>query len=724
MPVAHGKGRIARFGLYEADLDAKELRREGRLVPLQEHPFVVLGALLESEGREVSREELRRRLWPDQGFLDFENGINTAVARLRQALGDSADNPRFVGTRPRHGYRWLTPIQWPAPPAGTEGVATGAASPVLAARRPRSRWLLLGGAALLLALGLVAGGRTVVHAIRSQRTEAAHLQSLDIHAPPGESLTGSFALSPKGTRVVALMAEGTPERSRLWVRPITNLAWQPLAGTEGASLPFWSPDERFVGFFAQGKLKTIDLQSGALSTLTEAPRGRGGSWGAKGVILFAPEVANSILAIPAAGGRATAVTELGDAPSHRFPCFMPDGDRFLYLALREDRDHSEIRWGRLSGPEGGRVATSNSGPLFGDPHYALFARRGTLLALSIDMASLGPVGRPSVIGEVGVYGEDGPTGLGAFSAGAGGALATMVLLKPPLHFVWIDRQGHARPAPGPPGDYTAMDLSHDGTRLAAVRIDARRRSSDLVVIDMRSGIQSEITNDAFPDAHPIWAPAGDELAFASLRSGEWTAWSVNSAAGGAQPRRIEGCSEVSAFFSDGQSAVCSRPLAETPEFWRVPLDPNGKPTLLVTVRVDEPPQAAVSPDGSRFVYSSAEGGRRLLFLRELRPGSEPIFLAAGENPHWRSDGRELYFLASGKLMAVTVPSKLPLEVAEPRPLFDAPGSAAGPLSDFPPQFAPSADGSEFLFAVPDPGESPPTIHYARPWITQGGPSAE
>jgi DNA-binding winged helix-turn-helix (wHTH) protein len=712
MPLT--SGRIARFGLYEADLDAKELRREGRLVPLQEHPFVVLGALLEADGREVSREELRRRLWPDRGFLDFENGINTAVARLRQALGDSADNPRFIGTRPRHGYRWLTPIQWPERPF----------SPQAAPRRPvLKRWLFV-GAALLLAFGLVAGGKTVAHAVRSHRPAPSRLESLDIHAPPGESLTGSFALSPKGTRVVALMAEGTPERSRLWLRPVTSLAWTPLAGTGGASLPFWSPDERSVGFFAEGKLKTIDLQSGAISTLADAPRGRGGSWGATGVILFAPEVSNPISAIPASGGPVTMVTELGDAPSHRFPCFLPDGERFLYLALREDRDRSEIRWARLGGPEGGRLALANSGPVFGDPHYVLFARGGALLGLSVDMANLGPAGRPSVIGDVGVYGEDGPTGLGAYSAGAGGALATMGLLKPPLHFVWIDRQGHLRPAPGPAGDYTAMDLSHDGTRLAAVRIDARRRSSDLVVIDMRSGIQSEITNDAFPDAHPIWAPTGEELAFASLRSGEWTAWRVNSASGGAEPRRIEGCSEVSAFFPDGQSAVCGRPLAETPEFWRVPLDPSRKPTLLVTVRVGEPPQAAVSPDGSRFVYSSAEGGRRLLFLRELRPGSEPILLAAGENPHWRSDGRELYFLASGKLMAVPVPSKLPLAIAEPRPLFDAPGSPRGPLSDFPPQFAPSADGSEFLFAVPDQGESPPTIHYARPWITESGPSGE
>lgn len=718
MPVAHGPRRIARFGLYEADLDARELRREGRLVALQEHPFVVLGALLEADGREVSRDELRQRLWPDQGFLDFENGINTAVGRLRQALGDAADNPRFIGTRPRHGYRWLTPIHWPALAAGVDGAPAGDAS--LAPRRRPSRWLLLGGAAVLLALGLIVGGRTLAHAVRSQSTAAPRLQSLDIHAPPGETLTGSFALSPKGDRVVALMAEALSERSRLWVRRVESVDWEPLAGTEGASLPFWSPDGRFVGFFAQGKLKTIALDSGAISSLAEAPRGRGGSWGATGVIAFAPEVANSILAIPAAGGRATAVTELGDAPSHRFPCFLPDGDRFLYLALREDRDHSEIRWGRLSGPEGGRVATSNSSPLFGDPHYVLFARRGALLGLSVDMTNLGPAGRPSVIGEVGVYGEDGPTGLGAFSAGAGGALATMGLLKPPMHFVWIDRQGHARPAPGPPGDYTAMDLSRDGKHLAAVRIDPRTRSSDLVVIDMRSGVQSEITDDAFPDAHPIWAPTGDDLAFASVRSGVWTAWQVNSAAGGAAPRRIESCSEVSAFFPDGRSVICGRPLAETPEFWQVPLDPNREPTLLVSVPIGEPPQAAVSPDGSQFVYSAAEDGRRLLFLRALRQGSRPILLGAGENPHWRSDGREIYFLSSGKLMAVAVPSKQTSEVSEARPLFDAPGSPGGPLSDFPPQFAPSADGTEFLFTVPAQGEPLPAIHYVRPWTADGG----
>lgn len=684
---------------------------------------MVLGALLEADGGEVSRDELRRRLWPDQSFLDFENGINTAVARLRQALGDSADNPRFIGTRPRHGYRWLTPIQWPVPLRVAQATALAEARttalPGKASRRSAPSWWLLAGPAVILAIGLMAGGKTLARGVRALRPATERPQSWDIPAPPGASLTGSFALSPKGTYVVAAISEGAPERSRLWLRSVASLAWSPLAGTEGAAMPFWSPDEQSLGFFAQGKLKTIEIQSGAISTLTDAPRGRGGSWSPKGMILFAPEVNNSIHAIPARGGPVAAVTELRDAPSHRFPVFLPDGERFLYLALREDRDRSEIRWGRLAGLEGGRVAMANSGPVFTDSHYVLFARGGALLSLSVDMTTLDPEGRPTVIGDVGVYGEEGPTGLGAFSAASDGALATMALLRPPLRLVWIDRLGRTRLAGGPRAAYTEMDLCRDGARLAAVRTDARRRSSDLVVIDLRSGVESEVTNDAYPDARPVWTPACDAIVFSSLRGGNWSAWRQDAQTRGKEPEKIAGCAEVLSFFPDG-SVVCRGPSTESPELWRVPLDSARKGALLVTVKTTDPPQATVSPDGSRLAYSSVEGGRRMLFLDDLRPGSEgrPIGLGTGENPKWRSDGEELYFLSSGRLMAVTVTSRSPMAVSDPGPLIEAPPVANDALTDFAPQFAAAPDGSEFLFAVPVQDEPVPTIHYVRPWIAE------
>ncbi len=154
MPTESGSGSVlARFGIFEIDLETEELRRAGRSVAIQQHSFLVLGALVERAGEEVTRDELRWRLWPDQEFLDFENGINTAVGRLRQALGDSAESPRYIGTRRGHGYRLLAPVVWidrapSPPPRPSEPVGESAVAIPPNATTGRRRWPLMLAAAL------------------------------------------------------------------------------------------------------------------------------------------------------------------------------------------------------------------------------------------------------------------------------------------------------------------------------------------------------------------------------------------------------------------------------------------------------------------------------------------------------------------------------------------------------------------------------------------------
>jgi Tol biopolymer transport system component/DNA-binding winged helix-turn-helix (wHTH) protein len=719
-PEPDARGPIARFGVFEVDLERGEVRREGRLVPLQRHSLVVLSALLEQAGEEVSREALRRRLWPGVDFLDFENGINTAVARLRQALGDSAEAPRFIATRRGLGYRLLLPVVWARPASESHDLQLDSAgspaelaapSPATTPRPARGRvWLFAGtvGIAVLLGVSLLFSWRRTTSDPPALLafSGAAPTDPLSVHAPPGENLTGSFALSPDGKWLAFVAGAETAEQSHLWLRSLDEVATRPLPGTEGAAMPFWSPDGGSVGFFAGGQLKTIDIRNGRTATITRAPRGRGGTWNAGGVILFAPNVDSGILSVAAGGGRPAPVTDVAGAASHRFPCFLPDGLHFLYLVLREDRDESEIRWGRLGGPETGRLLTAGSNAVYTRPGYLLFARGAALLAQSFDAGALRAVGPPIVVSEhVGVYGEEGPTGLGAFSVSADGALATTDVLRPPLRFSWFDRAGHRIGTGGPPGDYLSFDLAPDATHVAVSRFDSRKRSSDILTIDLRSGVETQVTDDPWPDAGVAWAPAGNRLAFTSLRDGTWAAF-VRDASQGDREQRVGACSGPDGWFPDGKYVLCERASEKGVTLWKVPVGVLGVPVPVVEAASWDA-QASVSPDGRWLAYTSDHAtGQREVYLIRLR-GSDPshvVSLGPGASPRWRGDARELFFLSGRTLVAVPVDTRVPTPFATQMPLFEAPLPPHDSLADLHAQFAVSPDGSRFLFATPTQSE--------------------
>jgi eukaryotic-like serine/threonine-protein kinase len=724
LPASGLPHRIAQFGVFVADLELGELRREGRPVPVQDHQLLVLAALLENPGAEVSRQELRRRLWPDQEFLDFENGINTAVGRLRQALGDSAENPRFIVTRRGHGYRFIAPVSW-STSEGSEDPAATVAVPLATAAPHQTSHLskksmtygLLLGAAILGTLGL--GIVWFWNSRRIARVESPPASLLDtadpilVHAPTGEALTGSFALSPSGTRLALVTSGATSEDSRLWLRSLDDMVTRPLPGTEGAAMPFWSPDERSLGFFAQGKLKTIDLRSERVAIVADAIRARGGTWGTSDVILFAKDTNSPILSVPARGGAVTQVTDLGGAPSHRFPFFLPDGQHFLYLVLREDRDQSEIWWARLGSPEGRRLFAANSQAAYSAQGYVLFARGSALLAQAFDRTRLEPIGKPFVLSEnVGVYGEEGPTGLGAFSVSSADVVAVGDLPRRPLSLMWFDRRGHRLGAVGPPVDYSALDLSPDGTRAVVVRFDPRKRSSDLSVIDLQSGLLTQITDDPWPDSNGVWDPTSKRLAFGSLRNSLWRGFIRDPSRESDEQSLPDGYLPES-WFPDGNSLLCST-VATPSALWKVPIGVEPATPLVFGLGFT---QGSVSRDGSWLAYSSDHDGRRKIFALALRSAlpSQPIVLGPGDAPRWRRDSRELFFLAGRTLMSVPVSVGSVPSFGRPQPLFDVSLPARDSLADFRVSFGVSADGSKFLFPISPTTEPQFAIQIVRHW---------
>ncbi len=723
---------VARFGVFEVDLSKGEVRRDGRPVALQRHSFLVLATLLERAGEEVSRDTLRGLLWPGVEFLDFENGINSAVARLRQALGDSADSPRFIGTRRGYGYRLLVPVTWVVPPDKasihqqvTRESAAPAAVVIVNAAEPRPRWRrpVLWGALVLaiLSVGLLVSWVSGLALLRSAPTASDPASTeavLSVYPQPGLTLTGSFALSPDGRRLVIVVAGETPEATRLWLRALDSVAERPLPGTEGAAMPFWSPDGRSIGFFAHGALKTIALESGRVVALAPAPRGRGGTWSAAGVILFAPDLDSAIWSVPAGGGPPVAVTDVAASPSHRFPSFLPDGLHFIYLVLREDRDASEIWWGRLGGPETGRLLTAGSNAVCTRAGQIFFARGSALFAQAIDAEALRPLGLPVLVGDrVGVYGEEGPTGLGAFSVSADGTVATTDVLRPAVRLSWFDRQGHQLPTAGPAGDFISFDLAADESHVTVARFDPRKRSSDLFTIDLRTGVQTQVTDDPWPDASVSSAPAGSRVAFQSLREGRWTSIVRDTSQVGAE-RRLGAYDSVDSWFPDAEHVLCERrPDAGGPgvTLWKVPVGrQEGAVPILQGASLDG--QARISPDGRWLAYTSdVAAPERQLYVVELGESANAggQSLGPGLSPRWRRDGRELFFLSKGRLMSVPVAATGTTPFGTAQPLFEPVLPPHDSLADFPMQFAVSGDGSRVLFAVPIESERSGPIRITR-----------
>lgn len=526
-----------------------------------------------------------------------------------------------------------------------------------------------------------------------------------MYAPPGETLSGSFALSPNGRRIVFVANRQLPQQSRLWLRDLDGVAERPLPDTEGASLPFWSPDGKHLGFFAHGRLETIDVESGRIAELAAARRGRGGTWNAAGVILYAPDINSPIMSVPATGGIPVAVTDRAGAPSHRFPSFLPDGRHFIYLVLREDRHASEIGWGRLGGGENGRVLAASSNAVCTGAGQIFFARESTLFAQALDFATMRPLGSPVVVSDrVGVYGEEGPTGLGAFAVSVDGVVAITDVLRPAVRLAWFDRRGHPLPTAGPAGDYIAFDLAADDVHVAAARFDARKRSSDIVTFDLRSGVQTQVTDDPWPDAGVTWAPKGSLLAFISLREGGWTAFLRDTAQGGDE-RRIGPCDSLDAWSPDGGQVLCKH-LSDTADgavpLWQLPVGGSHKPGLVLEdAGIDG--QARVSPDGHWLAYTRDEGlpdGQ--LYVAQMKSGRAAGRQSVGSGvcPRWRRDGGELFFLNGTRLMSVPVESRGVVRFGSPRVLFEAPLAPHDSLADFGVQFGVASDGTRFLIATP------------------------
>jgi Tol biopolymer transport system component len=578
------------------------------------------------------------------------------------------------------------------------------------------RWpLALGGVA---ALALVAGAAWSLNG----RPAPVDVAPIRFEIPPSIRVAenGSFALSPDGRRL-AFIGTGADGRFRMWERSLDSLEAKPIGGTEGEPDPsttlFWSPDSRFIGFYANGAVRRIDRSGGQVQIICRVPSiAVGGTWNQRDEIVVG-NVAGGLLRCPAGGGDPVLVAEPAETGSARtgdfFPVFLPDGRRLLYLRIsRTDPSIVGLYLADLDRPATAQSKTRLIETGFGarfartaDGHgHILFVRNRGVWAVPFDTRQLVTTGEPVMIVE----------SVGTFRDGAFFDTNGSVLVHrggtPDFRLAWRDRRGADLGAVGEPGQYTAVALSADGQRAAVTRDNkVNRGDNDLWLVDLQRNTTTPFTSDAFGESVPAWTPDSRSLVYATgIGRGDIRQRMLDGGQGSIllHGRDID-AGDVNPLFTTMSIGANGNWLAFAVEargstrydIWKLRLRPTASAASPMVQDERDQTQPSLAPDGEWLAYMSNESGTSQVMVRPLRldtdgvpaPGA-PIVVSrgGGRSPRWRADSQELYFQGTdGGIMAVRVDAG---SIGEPARLFSMQGALA--------EWGVAPNGERFLFGIP------------------------
>ena len=595
----------------------------------------------------------------------------------------------------------------------------------LAARPSRERiaWSVAGvlGAAAIGMLALAYAGYL------TPRPDQPILYRTALNLPEGASMEGvatgrRVALSPNG-RLVAFVAAGGNRERFLWVRKVDALTALPLAGTEGASNPFWSPDSRFIAFVAQGRLRKIEAAGGPPITLAPEAVALGGSWSRDDVILFLPRP-GPLYRIGASGGTPDVVTKL-DKDTHSDPVFLSDNRRFLYqVSDLSNRGTGGIYVGDLNAQEPPkRLLSVNSNAIVADG-YLLFARDRTLMAQRFDERRLELSGAATVVGddlEIGSL----PVA-GSFSASATGTLAYRTgAIGVRTQLAWFDRKGTQLSAVGDAIDQMTVALSPDGARVVVSSLDTTRNTRDLSIIDLkRNNLRTRFTFDAADDMSPVWSHDGRDVFFASRRRGRLDIFRKPASGAGDEAELLPDDQNnlyPGSVSRDGKFLLYfnGNALSRTGnDLWVLPLTDKGKRQSFMQTEFNEL-YGTFSPDGRWVAYVSTESGRPEIYVARFPAGGGKwqVSQGGGNYPRWRGDSSEIFFLTPDrKIMSASVDGRgEAFVVGEVKALFESrirDVAFAGANAN---NYDVTPDGQRFLIAVAEGSTTEPAITFLVNW---------
>jgi serine/threonine protein kinase/Tol biopolymer transport system component len=565
--------------------------------------------------------------------------------------------------------------------------APGAQARTLRSNRERVAWI----AAIVLLTALVAILAMTRSGPADPSPAAARTYRASIVLPPNLRLwsgnpSGRFALSPDGTRLALVAADGAGQ-SMLWIRRLNTLSAQPLAGTEGAAYPFWSPDSAFVAFISGGKLKKIAAAGGEPVTLCDASFGAGGDWNRDDVILFTPKPQSPLYRVSASGGTPTQVTTLDAASGdiqHWYPFFLPDGKHFLYFVVGSKTggitDPRAIYVGSLDPQEPPRLVLQGGSNAKYAQGHVIFLRDNTLAAQAFDAGRLELRGEPFPVAEqVQITGAASTGAAGAFSVSQSGVLAYQTgfsVVRSQL--VWFDRSGKQIGTLGDQADYGEVALSPDGSRAAVSIVDPGRGTRDVWVFDVARGLRERFTFDAGDEFAPLWSPDGSRIVYSARRKASIDLYQkLTRGGGGEEPLLVDGLGKFASHWSpDGRFIIYigGGGIIARSDLWALPLSGDRKPSALLQSTFVET-HGRVSPDGRWMAYTSNESGQFEVYVSPF-PGLGDkwrISTDGGGWPRWRRDAKEVFYLArDGSITAVNVNGQgSTFEVGAGRPLFAA-----------------------------------------------------
>jgi Tol biopolymer transport system component len=589
------------------------------------------------------------------------------------------------------------------------------AAPVAAGASAQSKFSIAAWGAA--AVFLLAGATLALVHFREAPPTPERSVRFDV-PPPEKSTVTSFALSPDGRFLALVAIEGG--RTGLWIRPLDSLNAQVLPGTEGAQgTPFWSPESTAIGFFAEGRLKSVSVAGGPPETLSEgAPSGFAGTgtWNRDGVIVFGGRVGSPLQRVSA--GKAPLA--VGGTPSagerYSFPHFLPDGRRFLYTSTGAKPEVTGIFLGSLDGAPPVRILPDPSPAIYvpaasaGAIGYLLFRREDTLMARAFDL------GNPGKVAELVSLASPARN----FAASETGHLAHQATITG-VQLAWVDRSGKRLESVGPAGTYTAFRLAPDDKAIIFDRPDASTSVPDIWKFDLVRGAPTRLTTDPNVDNLPIWSFDGSHVVFGSVRNGggKFDLY-LKAATGVGQEELLVKMGTLSGYATDWSrngDIVYEKPGPNTgTDLWIAPQGGDRKPFPYLQEPYNEQ-DGLFSPDGQWVAYVSDESGRKEVYVQAFpRPAEKvPISTGGGSDPAWRRDGTELFYLAADRKL-VAVPFKVgrgpggpTFEPGVPESLFSVPGNLTSR------SYAAAADGRRFLVSMPTGDASASSITVVLNW---------
>ena len=530
-------------------------------------------------------------------------------------------------------------------------------------------------------------------------------------APLGPGGADPFpSVSPDG-QYVAFRSAGSASTAtwRLWLRPLGSLNAQLVAGTEGINgYSFWSPDSRFIGFFAGGKLKKVAVAGGPPQILCDGS-GPSATWNQDDLIIFDQQ--GSLHRVSAAGGVSTAI-RTPDKSKHetgyRLPSFLPDGRHFVYISSSTDQGRTEVRAGSLDSSDDKSLFAANSRILYAHPGYLLFVRDGTLMAQPFDASKVSLKGDVFPVAER--IGFNPNNGNGAFGVSQNGTLVYRVAVGPTSsELTWFDRTGKKLGIVKSTGSFVGPNLAPDQNRVAVQTTS----SPDIWLIDLLRGTNSRFTFDPADDIRPVFSGNGKQILFVSNRAGSLDLY-VKSADGvGAEQLLAKRADGVSDWSADGKVVLyaITPPNGTGFDIWALPMTGDKKPYPVLNSSFTEM-RAKFSPDSRWMAYTSNESGRNEIYVQPFPPsgGKWQVSVDGGEYAYWRRDGKEIIFgTLDGKIMAADVKLGATFDPGVPRQLFQLPGRLAGE------RFAITADAQRFLVPLVPQAQDRPMLTTVLNW---------